>query len=349
MKVFGTCRDGRTAHIYTITNGKGMTATVSDFGAALCALCVPDRDGRPVDVVLGYDTLAEYEANPPYLGATIGRYANRIVRGRFRLEGRTYRLFCNDGGVNHLHGGAEGFDKRLWNAAQLSDSSLRLSLFSADMDQGYPGNVIVSVTYTLTGDGALRLDYQGMSDKPTLLNLTNHSYFNLAGQDCASVLGHFLRIDADKIAAVDEAGSVTGEMLEVKGTPFDFRGGKTIGAGIGGDHAQLRYVRGFDHHYFLRGGGGAAAEVYCEETGVNMMVYTDMPGVQFYTANYLREGLPVKGGRKAFWRQALCLETQHAPDAMNKPGYGDDPVLPAGECARYQTRYVFSARRPSWV
>lgn len=349
MKEFGSLSDGRKAYLYTLVNRKtGMEAIVTDFGAALVALFVKDQNGSPTDVVLGYDTIEGYEKNPPYLGVTVGRYANRIVRGRFTLEGKEYSLECNDG-ANHLHGGVQGFDKRLWNAVQTAENSVRLSLFSADMDQGYPGNIVVSVKYTLTDDGALCLDYCGMSDKATLLNLTNHSYFNLAGQDTDTILDQYLRIDADSIAAVDEKGSVTGEMMDVGSTPFDFRKGKKIGADIGSGHAQLDYVGGYDHNYFLRQSGGTTAEAWCEQTGICMAMFTDSPSVQLYTGNYLGGDLQIKGGRKATHRRAFCLETQHAPDAMNKPEYGDDPVLPGGECVQYQTRYVFSVNRPSFL
>lgn len=349
MKEFGSLPDGRKAYLYTLVNRKtGMEATVTDFGAVLVALNVKDKNGSPTDVVLGYDTIEEYIKNPPYLGVTVGRYANRIVRGKFTLEGREYSLDCNDG-VNHLHGGIKGFDKKLWKAVQIDENSVRLSLFSADMDQGYPGNIIVSVQYTLTDDGALCLDYCGLSDQATLLNLTNHSYFNLAGQQADTMLEQYLRIDADAIAVVDEKGSVTGEMLDVRGTPFDFRQGKKIGADIGNDHAQLRYVGGYDHNYFINKGDGAAAEAYCEQTGIHMEMYTDMPSVQLYSGNFLDGVLGIKGGNKATHRRAFCLETQHAPDAMNKPEYGDDPVLPGGVCVQYQTSYVFSLNRPSFV
>ncbi len=346
MKIFGTCKDGLTAHLYTIENTRGMAALVSDFGAALVSLFVQTKVGSLSDVVLGFDTLEEYEENPPHLGTTIGRYANRIVRGRFTLEGRQYSLELNNG-VNHLHGGFHGFDKRLWTACQTAKNSIRFALFSPDMDQGYPGNLVVSVTYTLTEDNALCLSYSGMSDKTTLLNLTNHTYFNLAGQESDSALGHYLRINADRIAAVDANSSVTGEMMDVSNTPFDFRAGKQIGAEIGSPHMQLEWTHGYDHHYFLC--SSCAAEAYCEESGICMTVYTDSPGVQFYTANHLDDSLILKSGSRAKKHRAFCLETQHAPDAMNQPAFGDDPVLPAGICKSHETRYVFSAHRPSWI
>ena len=348
MREFGVSSSGRSAYLYTIENARGMRALITDFGAALVCLFVPDQNGHEVDVVLGFDTLAEYEENPPYLGVTVGRFANRIVRGQFSLEGREYRLDCNDG-VNHLHGGLVGFDKRLWNASQTSSNAVTFALFSPDMDQGYPGNIIVSVRYEITDENALQISYSGLSDKATLLSLTNHSYFNLAGQGAHSIYDQHLRIDADQIAPIDANGSVTGEMMDVSGTPFDFRSGKKIGADIGADHPQIQYASGFDHHFFLNHSGSAAAEAYCEKTGISMALITDRPGVQLYTGNFLTEGMPLKGGHKATKNRAFCLETQLAPDAVNKPQFGDNAVLPAGACAHYQTSYVFSTKRPSWV
>lgn len=347
MKEFGTCSNGQTAYLYTITNNSGMEAVITDFGASLVSLKVPDRHGSQTDVVLGFDILSEYEDNPAYIGVTVGRYANRIVHGTFRLDGREYRLDCNDG-INHLHGGLIGFSKRLWNAIKTSENSITLALFSQDMDQGYPGNVIVSVTYTLDKD-ALRISYCGMCDKTTILNLTNHSYFNLEGQDSTSMLDQYLMINADAIAPVDKFGSVTGEMMDVAGTPFDFRDGKQIGRDINENNEQLKFTGGYDHHYFLNKTDGAAAQAYCEKTGICMSVYTDRPGVQLYSGNYLNDKLDLKGGRKSSHRRAFCLETQHAPDSINKPQFSDNAVLPTGGCVKYETSYAFCTVRPKWV
>ncbi|MFA5676209.1 MAG: aldose epimerase family protein [Christensenellales bacterium] len=346
MKEFGVCAGGKTAYLYTIKNDSGVKAVITDFGAALVSLIVPDKNGRPTDIVLGFDTLPEYEKNPSYIGVTVGRYANRIVRGIFELEGREYRLDCNDG-INHLHGGLSGFDKRLWSAVKTSENSVRLALFSPDMDQGYPGNVIVSVEYTLDKD-ALRINYCGMCDKTTVLNLTNHSYFNLGGRDGGLILDHYLIINAGAIAPVDKFGSVSGDIMDVSGTPFDFRDGKRIGADIDAKHEQLLYTGGYDHHYFLNG-AKVAAQAYCEKTGICMSVYTDRPGIQFYSGNYLNDKLVLKGGRKSARRLAFCLETQYAPDSVNKPQFGDNAVLETGGCARHQTSYAFSCSKPEWV
>lgn len=343
-EVFGVCKDGRTANLYTLTNKNGLSATISDFGGVIVSLFVPDRNGKMTDVVLGFDTLAEYEATGPYLGAAIGRCGNRIVGGTFALDGVRYQLDCNNG-VNHLHGGIVGFDKKLWQAVQTSENSLTLTLFSPDGDQGYPGNLIACVTYTLTDDNALRIQYRGMSDKKTLFNMTNHSYFNLAGQDSDSILDHELAINADRIATIDENVSATGEMIDVTGTPFDFRKPKKIGKDIGADHDQMKYVGGFDHHFDLNKTDSPAAQAYCAETGIAMTMTTTCPGVQLYSGNFLEEGLPLKGGRKALKRRAFCLETQFAPDAVNRPQF-DSPVIEAGQVSQYETSYVFSVGEP---
>ncbi len=343
-EVFGVCQDGRTASLYTLSNSKGMTAKITDFGGAIVSLFVPDKNGVMTDVVLGFDTLAEYEANPPYLGALIGRCGNRIVGGTFTLDGTTYQLDLNDG-PNHLHGGFKGFDKKLWNGEQTAPNSLTLTLFSEDGDQKYPGNLIVCVTYTITDDNAIVLSYRGMSDKKTIFNMTNHSYFNLAGQQSDSMLDHEIMINADRMATVNEKVSATGELIDVTGTPFDFRTPKKIGRDIGANHDQIKFVGGFDHHYDIIKNGKPAAMAYCEQTGIGMTVETNCDGVQLYSGNFLTDGLPIKGGRKVKKRMAFCLETQFAPDAVNAPRFLS-PVIEAGECSEYETWYTFSIGAP---
>lgn len=343
-EIFGVCGDGRTASLYTIANSRGMKAVVSDFGGAIVSLFVPDRNGAMTDVVLGFDTLAEYEINPPYLGAAIGRCGNRIVGGTFTLDGVAYKLDLNDG-ANHLHGGFQGFDKKLWNGVQTSPDSLALTLFSADGDQGYPGNLVACVTYTVTEDNALLLRYRGMSDKKTIFNMTNHSYFNLAGQQSDSILAHELMLNADKMATVDQNVSATGEMIDVTGTPFDFRTPKPIGRDIGADDDQLRFVGGYDHHFDLNKNGKPAAMAYCGETGIGMTMTTNCDGVQLYSGNFLPDGLKLKNGSKTLKRRAFCLETQFAPDAVNRPQFLS-PVIEAGQIAEYETCYTFTAGEP---
>lgn len=343
-EAFGVCQDGRTASLYTISNQNGMTAKISDFGGVIISLFVPDKDGVMTDVVLGFDTLAEYEANPPYLGAAIGRCGNRIVGGTFTLDGVIHKLDLNNG-VNHLHGGFTGFDKKLWNAVQTAPDSLNLTLFSEDGDQGYPGNLVACVTYTITDDNAIVMGYRGMSDKKTIFNMTNHSYFNLAGQQSDSILDHEVFINADKMATVDEHVSATGELIDVTGTPFDFRLPKKIGKEIGSDNDQINYVGGYDHHFDLNKNGAPAAMAYCEQTGIGMTMLTSNDGVQLYSGNFLPDGLTIKGGRKVKKRMAFCFETQFAPDAVNRPQFAS-PVIEAGQCSEYETRYVFGIGAP---
>ncbi len=343
-QAFGVCQDGRTASLYTLTNNNGMTAKITDFGCAVISLLVPDKNGNMTDVVLGYDTLAEYEVNPPFLGVAIGRCGNRIVGGTFALDGVSYQLDLNDG-ANHLHGGYKGFDKKLWNGVQTAESSLTLTLFSEDGDQGYPGNLIACVTYTLTDDNSIVMAYRGMSDKKTIFNMTNHSYFNLAGQQSDSILDHELMINADRMATVNEKVSATGELIDVTGTPFDFRSPKKIGRDINEANDQIKFVGGFDHHYDINKNGQPAAMAYCAETGIGMTVDTSCDGVQLYSGNFLTDGLPIKGGRKVKKRMAFCLETQFAPDAVNRPRFLS-PVIEAGECSEYETWYTFCIGAP---
>lgn len=343
---FGKLKDGRTAYLYTIRNGNGLEAEITDFGGIITKLFVPDKNGQPVDIVLGFDTLAEYEVNPPYLGAIIGRCANRIAGGRFTLDGVEYTVDCNEGGSNHLHGGYVGFGKKLWQATQTSEDSLALTLFSEDGDQGYPGNLIVGVTYTLTADDALVITYRGMSDKKTLLNLTNHTYFNLAGQAADAVYSQWLRIEADETTEITANLALTGRLLDVTGTPLDFRKPKQLGADIASTYGQMALAGGFDHNYVLK--PGATASAYSEETGIAMTVRTDRPGVQLYSGNFIPDDLTFKGGRKSQKNRGFCLETQFVPDAINHPEF-TSPILEPGVPDETETRFEFSAGKPAWM
>lgn len=338
---FGVCTDRRVAYLYTISNSSGMTAKISDFGGVMVSLFVKDKTGNYRDVVMGYDTLAEYENNPAYVGALIGRCASRIKDGKFNLDGKDYQLDKNDN-TNHLHGGFEGFNKKLWNAEQISASCLKLTLFSPEGDQKYPGNLVVCVEYEITEDNTLCITYRGMSDQKTIFNMTHHAYINLGGQDADTILDHYLRIDADTFVEIDENMSVTGEVMAVEETPLDFRNPKKIGKDINADNEQVRLAGGYDHNYVLNG-GGAAAEAYCEATGIEMKVYTDLPGMQLYTGNFLDESVLMKGGCSANKHRAFCLETQYFPDAVNHCNF-PSPVIEAGECKEYTTRFVFSVR-----
>jgi len=339
---FGICADKRPASLYTIHNRRGMEARISDFGGALVSLFVPDKDGKPRDVVMGFDSLAEYERSAACCGVLVGRSANRIRGARFALDGREYRLAPNEG-ANSLHSGPDGYEKRLWHAEQAADDSLKLTLFSPDGDQGYPGNLIVCVTYTVTADNVLSIVYGGMADRRTPMNLTNHAYFKLGGQDAATVLDDELMIRADAITAVDETLCPTGEMMDVAGTPFDFRQARKIGRDIGADHPQLRFGNGYDHNFALRHeAGGPDAEAYSPASGIRMRLYTDLPGVQLYTGNGLNSGVRTKGGRFEQPRGAMCLETQFFPDAVHHPEFAS-PVIEAGRYTEHFARFVFSA------
>ena len=338
----GTCTDGMAATLYTIRNASGMAAHISNYGGLLVGLLVPDRSGVLRDVVMGYDTLAEYERGKIYCGALVGRSANRIRGGRFVLDGEEYRLPQNEG-VNNLHSGPDGFDSRLWYAHQTADNSLKLILFSPDGDQGYPGNLIISVTYTVTADNALNILYGGMADHATPLNLTNHAYFKLGGPDAKTVLDDELMIRADAITAVDEQLCPTGELMAVEGTPFDFRISKKIGKDIGADHPQLRFGNGYDHNFVLRHQAGTPdVEAYSEASGIRMRLYTDLPGVQLYTGNGLSERDVTKGGRREQSRGAFCLETQFFPDAVNHPEFAS-PIIEAAKYTEHFARFSFSA------
>lgn len=330
---FGATRDGLPVTAYCLRNGSGASVTLLDYGATVQSLCVLNRRGGTTDVALGYDTLAEYEAQDAYLGATVGRVANRIGGACFSLNGTHYPLARNDG-ENHLHGGLLGFDKRLWHAA-LQGDALVFSRLSPDGEEGYPGNLQVTVAFSLTEDNALRIRYDAETDRDTLINLTNHTYFNLNGG--GTVLDHTLQVFAQRITENDSASLPTGRALDVTGTPFDFRQPKTIGADIGEADEQLRRGGGYDHNFVLA--GRQAAVLFSAQSGVELTVETDLPGMQVYTANFLsqRQG---KAGRRMGPRDGVCLETQLFPNAMRCYGF-PSPVLHPGEHLHLETIYRF--------
>ena len=333
---FGKRADGTEVTAAEIRHANGFSAVILDYGATVQALRVPDRNGVPVDVVLGYDTPEEYETNGDFFGATIGRVGNRIGGAAFSLNGITYPLARNDG-ENHLHGGVRGFDKCMWNMHE-EDGSVVCERLSPDGEEGYPGNLCVRVAFTLSEDGCLSIVYDADTDKDTLVNLTNHSYFNLNGG--GSVLQHRLQVLAERFCENDSGCLPTGRLLDVEGTPFDFRKEKTIGADIASDHEQTAMVNGYDHNYVLC--GRKAAVLFCEETGIEMTAETDMPGMQLYSANSLSSPCG-KGGRKLAPHGAVCLETQLFPNAMNCYGF-PSPVLRAGTHLHTETRYSFRIR-----
>ena len=353
---FGMTHRGEAVSLYTLKNAHGMQAKVLDYGGIIVSLRVPDRNGRLDDVVLGFDSLGDYERGSPYFGAIIGRYGNRIARGRFTLDGRTYTLATNNG-PNHLHGGVRGFDKVIWSVTpfQRSDSvGLVMNYTSPDGEEGYPGTLRATVTYTLTDKNEFIFDYQATTDRPTPVNLTQHSYFNLAGDGKGDILGHVVTLNADRFTPVDSTLIPTGEIKSVAGTPFDFRTSTAIGARIDRNDEQLRYGRGYDHNFVLnkggRGGKGGiegdvtlAAHVYEPTTGRVMEISTTEPGLQFYSGNFLDSTLRGKQGVVYGHRSGFAMETQHFPDSPNKPAF-PSTILRPGEEYRSRTIYRFGVQ-----
>jgi aldose 1-epimerase len=346
---FGKTADGQVVDLFILTNSKGMEASITNFGGIVVTLKVPDRNGELDDVVLGYDQLDGYLTNKAFFGALIGRYGNRIAHGHFQLDGKIYNLPNNDGD-NTLHGGMTGFNKRLWTAKDTSSAkspTLELTYLSKDGEEGFPGNLSVKVVYTLTDDNELRIDYSATTDKDTVVNLTNHSYFNLAGQGNGDILGHELTIHADHFTPVDQTLIPTGELRAVKGTPFDFTKSTAIGARIAQDDQQLKYGRGYDHNWVLSGDIKAspaiAAEAYEPKTGRVLQVLTTEPGVQFYSGNFLDGTITGKGGKVYNLRYGFCLETQHFPDSPNHASF-PSTTLKAGQKYHTATIFKFSIR-----
>lgn len=342
---FGKLKDGTDITLYTMSNGKGATMKVMNYGGIIVSLEVPDRDGDPVDVVLGYDSLAEYENRNPFFGALVGRYGNRIARGKFVLDGKAYDLVKNNNG-NHLHGGTKGFDKVVWKVEEVPSEegvALRLSYLSKDMEEGYPGNLDVAVVYTLTSDNMVKFDYHAVTDKNTVLNLTQHAYFNLNGGR-KDILDHELLLNADKFLVVDKELIPTGEIRPVEGTPLDFRKPVKIGERIDDDYEQLRLGLGYDHCFVINGEGlKFTAEAYDSLSGIVMAVHTTEPGVQLYTGNFLDGSLTGKNNVVYRKRSGFCLETQHFPDSPNRSEF-PSVVLRPGETYQTQTTYQFSVR-----
>jgi len=345
---FGKTIDGKVVDLCTLTNVRGMEVKITNYGATLVSLKVPDRHNVPVDVVLGYDSLTSYERDTAYFGGIVGRYANRIAGGEFTLHGKRYHLAKNEGD-HHLHGGTRGFNKVSWQIKDLIDDvapSVILTYLSPDSEEGYPGNLRVTVTYRLTEKNELRIDYAAETDKPTIINLTHHSYFNLVGAGTGDILGHALKIFADKFSPVDDRLIPTGEFRSVKGTPMDFRQPTQIGARIEQQDEQLMMGNGYDHNWVLNKEEGAlalAARVMESQSGRTMEVYTTEPGVQFYSGNFLDDRIAGKDGQIYRHRGGFCLETQHFPDSPNRPDFPSTVLEPG---AKYQstTIYRFSIR-----
>jgi aldose 1-epimerase len=349
---FGRMPDGKAVEVYTLRNTRGMEVRAITYGAIIQAIRVPDKTGHLADVTLGYDSLSGYLTASPYFGAVVGRYANRIARGRFALEGRTYRLATNNG-PNHLHGGLKGFDKVVWGAQpfQRGDSAgVEFEHTSPDGDEGYPGTVRVSVSYTLTPSNELVVEYRAVTDRPTPLNLSQHSYFNLGGEGSGDILGHILTINADRYTPVDSTLIPTGEIVSVQHTPFDFRKATSVGARIDQKNQQLEYGKGYDHNFVLnREGPGLVHAVRVLEpgTGRTLDISTTEPGLQFYSGNFLDGTITGKAGHVYQHRSAIVLETQHFPDSPNHPNFPSTILQPGKE---YRSKTVFgfgSIRRAS--
>ena len=347
---FGKTTEGQSVDIYTLRNRRGMEARITNYGGIVVSLTAPDRDGKFADVVLGYNDLQTYMRPPfPYFGAIIGRYGNRIAKGRFTLNGVEYKLAVNNG-ENHLHGGLRGFDKVVWTAHERKSTAgpaLALNYLSKDGEEGYPGNLRVTVVYTLTNNNELKIDYTAATDKDTVTNLTHHSYFNLAGEGNGDILDHRVVLRANSFIPTDAGSIPTGEIRNVAGTPFDFLKANTIGARINNDDEQLKFGNGYDHTWVINGRMGTlrqAAIVYEATSGREMEVWTTEPGVQFYTGNFLDAAIIGKSGKPYPRRSGFCLETQHYPDSPNRPNF-PTTTLRKGAVYHSTTIYRFSARR----
>lgn len=342
MKIteFGVTSKGEEAKLYTMTNEVGMEVAVTDYGAALVKVVVPDRDGKPCDVVCGYDEAAAYEEGDLFLGATVGRIANRIGKASFVLNGKEYQLEKNDNG-NNLHSGTDFYNKRMWNVQEAEGQKVTFTLESPDGDQGYPGAVHIEVAYELTDDNALKISYHAVPEEDTIINMTNHSYFNMDGHASGDICSQEVWIDADAFTRADAESIPTGEITPVEGTPMDFRVKKVIGKEIGEDYEALNFGGGYDHNWVLNNQGKFAkvAEMSSEESGITMEVYTDLPGMQLYTGNFIQEAVG-KGGAVYHYRQACCFETQYFPDAVNKEQF-EGPVCKKGQAYDTVTMYKF--------
>ncbi len=343
---FGKTTDGKEAELFVLTNKNGMQAAVTNYGATLVKLIVPDRNGKLGDIVTGYDDVQGYEKGSTFFGATIGRYGNRIGHAQFQLDGKTYTLAKNNG-PNSLHGGVKGFHKMFWEAKDVSkpDSpAVQFTYLSKDGEEGFPGNLNTTVTYTLTPKNELKIDYKATTDKPTVVNLTNHSYFNLAGT--GDILKHEVVIHGSKTTPVDRGLIPTGELKDVKGTPFDFLTPHAVGERIGADDQQIKFGGGYDHNWVLDKKGkelALAVEVYEPTTGRVMDISTTEPAMQFYSGNFL-DGAKGKGGAVYAHRSAFCFEPQHYPDSPNKPAFPSTELKP-GQTYQTETVYKFSTRK----
>lgn len=341
--------DGVEVYLFTLTNDNGMKVKITNYGGIITSVFVPDKNGELGDVVLGFDNVSDYVKDNPYFGALIGRYGNRIANGKFTLDGKTYSLAINNP-PNHLHGGPKGFHKVIWEPKEVKTDStvgLELKYKSKDGEEGYPGNLSVTVYYTLTNNNEIKIDYYATTDQKTVCNLTNHSYFNLKDDGVSDILDHELMIDADNFTPVDSTLIPTGKIEPVEGTPFDFRKPHKIGDHINADDQQIKYGRGYDHNFVLNGEMGKmrlVAKASESNSGRILEVYTDQPGIQFYSGNFLDGTLTGKYGIVYKYRHGFCLETQHFPDSPNQPNF-PSTVLNPGDTYRTTTIYKFSVQK----
>lgn len=338
--------DGKPTSLYVLKNARGMEAAITNYGGRLVSLLVPDQTGKLTDVIVGFDSVDGFQhSTEPYFGATIGRYGNRLAKGKFSLAGKNYKIFTNNG-QNTLHGGKKGFQDVVWDAKQLNDSTLELSYLSKDMEEGFPGNLKVTVTYGLTKDNGLMINYKATTDKTTVVNLTNHGFWNLNGVGSGTVLGHLVQIDASSYTPVDSTLIPTGAITKVSGTPFDFTKATTIGARIGVKDVQLINGKGYDHNYVLNqhADSKAVARVEGDKSGIVMEVFTVEPGLQFYSGNFMQSKNTMKGGGKDDLHTAFALETQHFPDSPNQPKF-PSTVLQPGQTYATHTLYQFSLKK----
>lgn len=341
--------DGKSTALYVLKNKTGACAAITNYGGRLVSLVVPDKDGKPVDVVVGFKNVQDYiSSTEPYFGATIGRVGNRIAKGKFSLDSKTYTLFTNNG-PNTLHGGKKGYQDVVWDASQPNDSTLQLKYLSKDGEEGFPGNLDITVVYTLAASNALKIDYHATTNQKTVVNLTNHAFFNLNGEGSGTINDHLLQINADKYTPVDATLIPTGKLEPVSGTPFDFRQPTVIGKRIDTvNNLQLKNGRGYDHNFVLNENDPAtlheAAEATGDKSGIVMKVYTTEPGLQFYGGNFMQGKNTFKSGAKDDFRTAFCLETQHFPDAPNQKNF-PSIILEPGKEYKTSTVYAFSVSR----
>jgi len=343
---FESTINGKQTHLYTLKNKNGVIATFTNYGGRIVSLLVPDKDGKLTDVVLGYESVEGFEkSTEPYYGATIGRYGNRIAKGRFKIDGKDYQSSINNA-PNMLHGGKNGYQSVVWDAKQIDSTTLELTYLSKDMEEGFPGNLTVKVVYSLTDNNEFKCVYEARTDKTTVVNLTNHAFFNLNGEGSGTILNHLVQIDADSYIPVDAGLIPTGKIETVKGTPFDFTKPETIGKRINDDNQQIKNGKGYDHNFVLNKHDLSTpiATVIGDKSGIKMEVYTEEPGMQFYSGNFMQAKNAMKRGIMDEFRTSFAMETQHYPDSPNQPQFPSTELKP-GETYKTQSLYKFTVAK----